>query len=50
VKLHLVTSNNEDFIESEQVKDAFEQMTYSLESIGILLLSLMIFYMTVPLN
>lgn len=34
VKLHLVTSNNEDFIEG--AKDAFEQMTYSLESIGIL--------------
>lgn len=34
VKLHLVTSNNEDYIEG--AKDAFEQMTYSLESIGIL--------------
>jgi ATP-dependent Lon protease len=34
VKLHLVTSNNEDFIEG--AKDAFKQMTYSLESIGIL--------------
>jgi len=34
VRLHLVTSNNEDFIEG--AKDAFEQMTYSLESIGIL--------------
>jgi len=35
VKLHLVTSNNEDYIEG--AKDAFEQMTYSLESIGIIL-------------
>ena len=34
IKLHLVTSNNEDFIEG--AKDAFEQMTYSLESIGII--------------
>lgn len=34
VKLHLVTSNNEDYIEG--AKDAFEQMTLSLESIGIL--------------
>ena len=34
VKLHLVTSNNEDYIEG--AKDAFEQMTMSLESIGIL--------------
>lgn len=34
VKLHLVTNNNEDYIEG--AKDAFEQMTYSLESIGIL--------------
>jgi ATP-dependent Lon protease len=34
VKLHLVTSNNEDFIEN--AKDAFEQMRYSLESMGIL--------------
>jgi ATP-dependent Lon protease len=34
VRLHLVTSNNEDYIEG--AKDAFEQMTYSLESIGIL--------------
>ncbi len=33
-KLHLVTSNNEDFIEG--AKDAFSQMTYSLETIGIL--------------
>lgn len=34
VKLHLITSNNEDYIEG--AKDAFEQMTYSLESIGII--------------
>jgi len=34
VKLHLVTSNNVDYIEG--AKDAFEQMTYSLESIGII--------------
>lgn len=34
VKLHLVTSNNEDFIEN--AKDAFEQMRYSLESMGII--------------
>ncbi len=34
VKLHLITSNNEDFIEG--AKDAFSQMTYSLETIGIL--------------
>jgi ATP-dependent Lon protease len=34
VKLHLVTSNNLDYIEG--ARDAFEQMTYSLESIGII--------------
>jgi ATP-dependent Lon protease len=34
VKLHLVTSNNLDYIEG--AKEAFEQMTYSLESIGII--------------
>jgi len=34
VKLHLVTSNNEDYIDG--AKEAFEQMTYSLETIGIL--------------
>lgn len=34
VKLHLVTNNNLDYIDG--AKDAFEQMTYSLESIGIL--------------
>ena len=34
VTLHLVTSNNEDFIEN--AKDAFEQMRYSLESLGII--------------
>ncbi|MBJ10342.1 MAG: TIGR02688 family protein [Flavobacteriales bacterium] len=35
VKLHLVTTNNEDYIEN--AKEAFEQMTYSLESIGVML-------------
>ncbi|MBQ0769203.1 MAG: BREX system Lon protease-like protein BrxL [Bizionia sp.] len=34
VKVHLVTSNNEDFIEN--AKEAFEQMRYSLESMGII--------------
>jgi len=34
VKLHLVTNNNEDYIQN--AKDAFEQMVLSLESIGIL--------------
>ncbi len=34
VKLHLVTTNNEDYIEN--AKEAFEQMSYSLESLGIL--------------
>lgn len=34
VKLHLVTANNEDYIEN--AKEAFEQMSYSLESLGIL--------------
>ena len=34
VKLHLVTSNVEDYI--EDAKEAFEQMTYSLESLGII--------------
>ncbi|WP_024482444.1 BREX system Lon protease-like protein BrxL [Cellulophaga baltica] len=34
VKLHLITSNNEDYIEN--AKDAFEQMRYSLESMGII--------------
>lgn len=34
VSLHLVTNNNEDYIDG--AKEAFEQMTYSLESIGIL--------------
>ena len=34
VKLHLVTSNVEDYI--AEAKDAFEQMTYSLESLGII--------------
>lgn len=34
VKVHLVTTNNEDFIEGS--KESFEQMTMSLESVGIL--------------
>lgn len=34
IKLHLITSNNEDYIEN--AKDAFEQMRYSLESMGII--------------
>ncbi len=34
VKLHLVTANNEDYIEN--AKEAFEQMAYSLESVGVL--------------
>ncbi|HAS43564.1 MAG TPA: BREX system Lon protease-like protein BrxL [Microscillaceae bacterium] len=33
VKLHLITNNNEDYI--EDAKEAFQQMTASLESIGI---------------
>ena len=35
VKVHLITTNNEDFVQDS--KDAFEQMTMSLESVGILL-------------
>jgi ATP-dependent Lon protease len=34
VKLHLVTANNEEYIEN--AKEAFEQMSYSLESLGII--------------
>ncbi|GAF04648.1 BREX system Lon protease-like protein BrxL [Saccharicrinis fermentans] len=34
VKLHLVTNNNEDYVEN--AKEAFEQMAYSLEALGIL--------------
>ncbi|SFI77983.1 ATP-dependent Lon protease [Kaistella treverensis] len=34
VKVHLTTTNNEDFVQDS--KDAFEQMTMSLESVGIL--------------
>ena len=34
VKLHLITSNNEDYIEN--AKESFQQMAYSLESIGVL--------------
>jgi len=33
VELHLVTTNSEDYIEG--VKEKFDQMTYSLESMGI---------------
>ena len=34
VKLHLATSNNEEYIEN--AKEAFQQMSYSLESLGII--------------
>jgi ATP-dependent Lon protease len=34
VKLHLVTNHNEDYIQN--AKEAFEHMTLSLESIGVL--------------
>lgn len=34
VKLHLITKNNEEYIENS--KEAFEQMRYSLESVGII--------------
>ena len=34
VKLHLVTNNNEDYI--EDAKEAFKSMAYSLESIGVI--------------
>jgi len=34
VKLHLITSNSEEYITN--VKEAFDQMTYSLESLGII--------------
>jgi len=34
VKLHLVTSNNEEYLAN--AKEVFEQMTYSLEGVGIL--------------
>jgi len=33
IELHLVTANNEDYIEG--VKEKFNQMTYSLESLGV---------------
>ena len=33
IELHLVTANSEDYIEG--VKEKFDQITYSLESIGI---------------
>jgi ATP-dependent Lon protease len=34
VKLHLVTANNEDYLEN--AKEAFQQMSYSLEALGII--------------
>lgn len=34
VEIHLITSNNEEYIEN--VKEAFNQMSYSLESLGII--------------
>lgn len=34
VEIHLTTSNNEEYIEN--VKEAFEQMRYSLDSLGII--------------
>lgn len=34
VKLHLVTANNEEYLEN--AKEAFQQISYSLESLGIL--------------
>lgn len=34
LQLHLITNNNEDFIEG--AKEAFSQITYSLETIGII--------------
>jgi ATP-dependent Lon protease len=34
VKVHLITANNENYIENAQ--ESFQQMAYSLESIGIL--------------
>ncbi len=34
VNLHLITNNNEDYI--QDAKDAFQSMVYSLESLGIL--------------
>lgn len=34
LRLHLITNNNEDFIEG--AKEAFSQITYSLETIGII--------------
>ena len=34
VKLHLITTNNEEYI--QDAKEAFQQMAYSLESIGII--------------
>lgn len=34
IKLHLITYNNEEY--QDNAREAFEQMTYSLESVGIL--------------
>jgi len=34
VKLHLITANNEDYL--EDAKEAFQQMAFSLETIGII--------------
>lgn len=34
IKLHLVTNNNEDYI--QDAKEAFQSMMYSLESLGII--------------
>ena len=34
VKLHLVTANNEEYLEN--AREAFEQMAYSLETVGVL--------------
>ena len=34
VNIHLVTTNNEDYL--EDAKEAFQQMAYSLESIGVI--------------
>ena len=34
IKLHLITSNIEDYV--EDAKEAFKQMTFSLESTGII--------------
>ena len=33
ISLHLITSNNEEYIAN--VKESFEQMTYSMERVGV---------------